>query len=89
MDNGLAGFTDQTLRAGEQGGVFAPELGGAVLVLDVDIFAALGFDQVMDALGRHHDKVRLVVAEVGGRIRVGDGEAEAGGPGRPLEQDIV
>ena len=51
-------------------------------VLDVDDFVAFGFDQVVDAVGGDGDEVGFVVAQIGGRIGVGDGETEAfGQPG--------
>jgi len=67
------------LRFCQQRGILAPKLRGPILVLDVDILAPLGLDQMMDAVRGHGDKVRLVVAQIGGRIGVGDHEAEAFG----------
>src|SRR3954447_15413023 len=40
---------------GEEGGVVAPELGGAVFVDDVDVFAAFGLDQPVGVVGEDED----------------------------------
>jgi hypothetical protein len=70
----LQDFLVKPVGAGQPGSVFTPELGSAVFVLDVDVFAAFGFDEVVGAAAGDGDKIGLVVAQVGGGVGVGNSE---------------
>ena len=49
---------------------------GAVFMGHVHIFAAFGFDQVINPINCDSHKIRLIVAEIGGGVCVSNGKAE-------------